>query len=387
MKLSIVIFILFCSQFLFADEKMAQIKASITQSIIADQVFPLEIEIDKEKFYPEYTLNNELQSYVENLLKRYRSDYSVVVVIENGTGNILAMSGLERIDNKQNLSLALSNSHPAASLFKLVTAMSLIDDAGLDPNSKISFRGRGTTLYKHQIQQIRPVQEREITLEKAFATSNNPAFGKAAVNNLNLLSLVKKSLLLGFNSDLMSDIDVQKSKIKMPLDNYELAELASGYNVETTISPLHAAIIVSSIANNCKTIRPKLISKIRNENHEEFKFGDEDFLSETILATDDCNSLKNIMKSVVQNGTAKSLKKRINKNILSRLEIGGKTGSLTGGIPFGKRDWFISYSKDLYSPTEEGISISVMNINKKKWYVKSSEIAGDIFNFYYKSKK
>jgi hypothetical protein len=84
----------------------------------------------------------------------------------------------------------------------------------------------------------------------------------------------------------------------------------------------------------------------------------------------------------ITKGTARSSFRR-SLYLLNKLEIGGKTGSITGGEPYGKRDWFVSYAKSLEDKTDKGISICVMIVNQKKWYIKSPLLAKNIMEYYY----
>ncbi len=90
------------------------------------------------------------------------------------------------------------------------------------------------------------------------------------------------------------------------------------------------------------------------------------------------------MELTVRRGTARGAFRRMKRSIKSKLDIGGKTGSITGGVPFGKRDWFAAYATPKNRVLGKGISISVMNVNVKKWYIKSTYLAKNIIEFYYK---
>ena len=54
------------------------------------------------------------------------------------------------------------------------------------------------------------------------------------------------------------------------------------------------------------------------------------------------------------------------------------------GLPYGKRDWFSAFAIPHKSSQDKGISISVMNINLEKWFVRSTVLAKNIIEFYYK---
>ena len=89
------------------------------------------------------------------------------------------------------------------------------------------------------------------------------------------------------------------------------------------------------------------------------------------------------MVDVVKNGTARRLSRKLKSKVKGQLLLGGKTGSITGGMPYGKRDWFVGFAMPKNGKSK-GISFAVMHINQKKWYVRSTYIAKNIIDYYYK---
>jgi hypothetical protein len=72
------------------------------------------------------------------------------------------------------------------------------------------------------------------------------------------------------------------------------------------------------------------------------------------------------------------------KNLHKKLEIGAKTGSITGGFPFGKHEWITVFARPKAGKKgDKGISVAVLNINKEKWYVRSGYIAKKLIEYYY----
>ena len=65
---------------------------------------------------------------------------------------------------------------------------------------------------------------------------------------------------------------------------------------------------------------------------------------------------------------------------IKNIEVAGKTGSITGGVPYGKRDWFVSFAKRKGQEEDSGISVCIMIVNVKKWYVKSTFLAKKIID-------
>jgi hypothetical protein len=95
--------------------------------------------------------------------------------------------------------------------------------------------------------------------------------------------------------------------------------------------------------------------------------------------------MQEMMGMTIDGGTARRSFKKMNNGYKDNLEIGGKTGSITGGTPYGKRDWFAAYALPRDKTKGKGISISVMNVNVKKWHVKSSMLAKNVIEYYYKN--
>ena len=65
----------------------------------------------------------------------------------------------------------------------------------------------------------------------------------------------------GFNQDLMKEFSLGQSFFEEPKNDYNLAEIASGFNKKTMMSPIHAALLSSVIVNKGVIKYPFIISK------------------------------------------------------------------------------------------------------------------------------
>ncbi len=347
------------------------------------KTFPTKVDLKEEQVNIKYSFNNDLTDYIKKILKRYRSDYSSVIVIDNETGYILSAVGYERQGNQFNITLPFSSTHPSASLFKIVTTADLLEKSEVTKDSVFKFRGRGTTLYKYQLKDKKSRWQRRQSFERAFAYSNNVIFGKAAIKNSSGERLFDMAADFGFNEKLMEEISLSKSVFEMPDTDYELAEKASGFNKKTMISPIHAAVMASVIANDGVLNYPRVVTEI-NDNVTQKVIWSPQHRTKRVLEVPTARELQELMEATVKRGTARGSFRRLNRKLRKGLEIGGKTGSITGGVPFGKRDWFTSFAIPTNKNHGKGISIAVMNINLEKWYVKSSYLARKVIEFYYK---
>jgi cell division protein FtsI/penicillin-binding protein 2 len=342
-----------------------------------------QIDYDSTKYNVQYTFNSDLEDFIKKQLSLYRPDYTSVVVMDNETGEVLAAVDYSRKKKAFGRDLAFSNSHPAASVIKVITAADLLENTHIKSNTEFHYSGRSTTLYKHQLKAPRVRQRwiRSIDFEKAFATSNNVIFGRSAIENLTPAGLKKMAEKFGFNKKIVEGVNLSPSVFTLAKDQYNLAEYASGLNRTTQMSPVHGAVIASVVANGGVIRHPVVIKSLEgiNDNKTIFPPLKKD---QAVLTPQTAAELRTLFMRTVTHGTARASFRR-SKYLLERLEIGGKTGSLTGGEPFGKRDWFVSYAKSLEDKNDKGISICVMIVNQKKWYIKSPLLAKNIMEFYY----
>lgn len=228
-------------------------------------------------------------------------------------------------------------------------------------------------------------KSRPQTFEMAFAKSNNVIFGKAAIKHSSPNDLVKTAEEWGFNTPLLSEVSTV-SKIKPTIDDYEFAELASGFNTTTVITPIHGAVLSSIVANNGILKNPKLVESIKTPNSEE-NLWELANVEKRVMTPVVSEELRHMMMATIEDGTARKQFRKMNRGFKDVLEIGGKTGSITGGKPFGKRDWFTAYAMPKDHSKGKGISVAVMNVNVKRWHVKSSFLAKNVIEYYFKNVK
>lgn len=356
-----------------------------------DQVFlkpndwPKQTTIDNKPHLLDYTFNEQLNNFVRAQLRQYKTDYSTIVVIDNETGNVLAAQGYLGSSKKFDQSLVLAATHPSASLIKIITAADLVGKGNVTKETPFEFLGRSTTLFKYQLTDGRRGPSRAQSFETAFAKSNNVIFGKAAIKHSSPNDLVKTAEEWGFNVPLLSEVS-SVSQIKTAEDNYEFAELASGFNTTTTITPIHGAVMSAIIANDGILKNPKLLASIKRPNSND-ELWEKTEVEKRVMTPKVAEELRTMMVATIEDGTARKQFRKMNRGFRDVLEIGGKTGSITGGKPFGKRDWFTAYAMPKDRTLGKGISIAVMNVNVKRWHVKSSFLAKNIIEYYYRNVK
>jgi len=313
------------------------------------------------------TIDWDLQEYVASAAKKARTGFVTVVVLNPRTGEILAMYGKDSSGEDDSLCL---DSYLAASLFKVVTATAAIDYAGMSVGSMCTYTDNAHTLYKSQISAKESKRwATEVTLARAFASSNNVIFGKLGAMSLGEGPLLLTAMRLGFWKAPIVDCQSTPSTVFIPESQFNLAELASGYNRYTRVSPIHAAQMVSAVLNDGAMIRPKILKV-------------SDTASEQVMCRETADELRAMMCQTVKNGTvSRTFSKSRYDRVLKELTIGGKSGSINGVEPEGRRNWFMGFAEN--PSTGESITIGCLVIRDRSHWPEAHDLAKNIIRHYF----
>ncbi|MBI3534525.1 MAG: penicillin-binding protein [Deltaproteobacteria bacterium] len=350
------------------------------------QYYPKEIDIflngKLETTYVEYTLDVELQEFMENLFSSYQPDYAAFVALDPKTGKILSLISYAKIHSKLNENLALKASYPAASIFKIVTASAAIGEKNFTANTIIPFNGANHTLYRSNILQSKFTRfTRYMSLKDAFAKSVNTVFGKIGAFSLGSDGLREYADRFGFNRKITGDLPVGESKAIIPNDAWGLAESASGFTQNNTMSPLQGALMVSAIVNQGVMMEPYLVQLLSLKSGKSLYTALPHELGQT-LDQKTALEMRELMRETIRIGTSRRSFRGFSRGRFTGMDIGGKTGSLSGKNPKGKYDWFIGYAEKNNQP----LALSVLTIHEKYWKVKSSYLGRRAIERYFLDK-
>lgn len=325
-----------------------------------------------------YHIDRELQAAVEAELEKYRPDYGMVVALDAETGRILAMADVRR-DGEDHDNMALRASYPAASVFKTVTAAAAIDIGKARASTVVPYNGKTTTLFKRDVFNHRNNQwTRHDTLEESFARSANTVFARLGIFTVGGDRLMEYSERFLFNRPLDADIPIEESTLEMdPEEEWSIAETASGYTRSTNISPIHGALLAATVVNDGSMPAPRLIDAITDE-YGIILFESETAFPKPVVSRETATEMRKLMRETVASGSASKPFRGFEKNF-ANVEVGGKTGSLTGFHPEGKYDWFVGYATD----GDRKIAYAALCINKEYWYVKSAHLARRLVESYF----
>lgn len=326
-----------------------------------------------------YTIDSALQSEADRLWQKYNPDYGIFVAIDPASGHILAMSDAMRAGTTSR-NLSLVNTFPAASISKIITAVAAVNEHEAKAKTIIPFNGKTTSLYKKNIFQHEDNKwTKEYSLKESFAKSVNSVFGRLGAVTLGAEKMLEYAARLGFNGRFASDIQFANGVIEIdPEDAWQVAEMASGYTVRNTLSPLHAAALAATAINDGNLTAPVLVNSLSGPYGIPLYVHRRPAVSRA-MSVETAGQLQQMMQATVTIGSAKKSFRGFFQGDLEDAVVGGKTGSLTGFNPRGKYDWFVGFGKH----GNKKIAYAVLCINVEKWYVKSARYAREILEYYF----
>ena len=324
------------------------------------------------------TIQPRVQEHLHNLFQKYAPLIAAGVVLDARSGAVLAMAnytkgsaGRELLPDGED-NYCLYAGFPAASLIKIITAAAALEIKGFSPEQTLPVAGRYHTLYRSQLGLDKPLHRAEqVPLSKAFALSINPFFGVLGTTYLSDAAFTKIAQGFLFNTQIPFDLPVQPSTLMQPHDDFERAERASGYNTQTIISPLHAALIASLAANEGTIMQPYLVERVTDSAGKELYSKSITTLSSP-LSSASVQQLRTLMQATVRTGTARGafayLRARRETN---DWVTGGKTGSIDLPGHRGRCDWFAGFGQD----GETRIAVACILIHGANRTVRSSYVA------------
>lgn len=336
------------------------------------------------------SINIEIQDVAENALKKCLIENDAlqgcVVLMDVKSGFVEVMASLSYNEKKNKYeeayNFALRHNVEPGSTFKAITMLTLLEN---DPNFDIERKlNLGTTDYKvfhrrtmrdsHRVTD----DEGNVTIRSAFEQSSNIAFATLVTeafeqNPDRFIDLIYKTkinepLNLDIKGEAKPDIkttnDKRWSKLSLPW-------MSIGYEVMMT--PIQILTYYNAIANDGVMVKPQFVKEIRHGNEVKHVF-DTIVINERIASENTISTLQELLKGVVENGTAKSMSKL-------GFSVAGKTGTAQisqGSAGYNKKNYTATFVG--YFPADDpkySCIIVVSNPRGKKYY--GGSVSGPVF--------
>lgn len=297
------------------------------------------------------TLNAELQQIAHDALGDRQG---AVVAIEPSTGKVLAMVSkpdydpnslannykdiIQDEDSKVLLNQSTQGLFVPGSIFKIVTTLAYLRSGG-DPDNYSYYCNGAISLDSDNGESYIRCYDGEVhgelDLIDSFAESCNASFANLGLSiDINKMNQVSEELL--FNQDLPTKFTTAKSQFNLSDSDsdWQIGATSIGQG-NTVISPIHAAMLVSAIANGGTLMEPYVIDEIQNvdgtvlEKNMPESYG-------SLMSESESEQLTEMMKAVVDYGTGYRLSDR-------SYDAAGKTGTAEV-VGRGNNAWFVGFA-------------------------------------------
>jgi len=257
---------------------------------------------DSVEGYVRYTFDENMHDDMAEVYLRYQPDYACFVAMDAETGAILNLTSFIKADEEWD-NLVMRSDYPAASVFKMVTAAAGLDMGKLSPSTVIPFNGKSTTLYKNQVLKHKNNKwTRKPTLKESFAKSINSVFARIGIFDLGAGNLTAYANRFGFDREMNTDFNLPQSKIALDFDDkWEIAEAASGYTRDITLSPIHAAQMAAIVANDGKMVTPYMVESVLSPKGEYLYKAQHNNTGERVISENTAEQMRSLMQETTAN--------------------------------------------------------------------------------------
>jgi cell division protein FtsI/penicillin-binding protein 2 len=310
----------------------------------------------------EYSLDEALTEEVFEIFRRGRVERGEAIVLDPRSGRLLAYVSTSPDG------LPPERTYPAASIVKLVTAATLLEEAPDEAARPCIYRGNRYRLSRRRL--ARPTSGHETTLARALASSNNQCFSQWAVHVLGEEKMREAIARFGWLAPPAPGHQAgQIEEIKSDLD---LGRLGSGLD-GIRVNPLHIASL-ATILTGGQWIESWWIDRVVDSSGRSIPIPAR-APSRPVISQDVADQLRSMMVGTTTKGTARSaFRPRRGRPMLGEIDVAGKTGNLTGSDPYGRYEWFLGLAP-AENPT---IAVVVLQLQSNLWWSRSSELAAKV---------
>jgi len=310
----------------------------------------------------EYTLDAELTRQVFRVLEQGRVSLGHVILLDPHTGRVLAYASTDTE------SFPGTRAYPAASLVKVITAAAALEASPETASIPCRFSGSPYKLTRRRLDP--PRSGNEVSLRKALATSNNQCFAQLAVHALGSNALVRAIERFGWLASPAPAHDA--GSVDPGEDRLDLGRLGCGL-AGCNITPLHAAQLASALVDG-ELVTPRWVDRVLDADGRLLPLPARP-APRRVMSPELAQQLREMLVDTTTGGTATSaFRDRRRRPLLGEIRVAGKTGSLSGGEPEGRFEWFVGVA-----PADEPrIAVAVLVVQGELYWRTASQIAADV---------
>jgi cell division protein FtsI/penicillin-binding protein 2 len=266
-----------------------------------------------------------VQDEIDRGVKRYHASYGMAVMMNPGTGEILAMYSSPGFDPNNASSSSISHRRnrvitdifEPGSTFKIFPAAALLQENLKKPNDIVFCENGKYRFYDHTVDDSKKYAW--LSFRRVIENSSNIGMVKlsADMTKNTLYQYIKN---FGFDSQTgVNLIGESTGLLSKPKDFSGLSKGVISFGQEIGVTALQMTSAYSAVINGGQLQRPYLISEIRTADGEVVEKHDTKLIRR-VISQDIAETLKQFMIGTVERGTG-------NKAGIDGVTIGGKTGT------------------------------------------------------------
>lgn len=235
---------------------------------------------------------------------------------------------------------AISENYPPGSTFKIIDAAAALTK-GIKPDTVLpapdlyTLPGTQTTLSNYDSEKCSSTQQD--TLLHSFTISCNTTFAKLAVDQLGESDLRAMATKFGVSDKgFQMPLTVAPSTLGPIVDKPSLAQSAIGQR-DVRFTVMQDAMLSCVVANGGQLMKPYLVAQTQAPDLSVLDKASPQKMGDAAMSGSVASELKDLMVSVVQNGTGK-------KAQIPGVQVAGKTGTaqVAEGVP--DHSWFTGFA-------------------------------------------
>ena len=331
------------------------------------------------------TIDPVLQGIATGAMRARHIPEATVVLLDPQSGEVLVYAS--HLEQGPPRDLAVEARAPAASVFKIITASALVDDAGLGPDTRQCYSGGEERILPSDLID-NPARDRWcVTLGGAMGRSVNAVFARLASKHLDPLRLERAASHFGFGQPVAFDTKVEPSTLHIPEGGLAFARTAAGF-WNTTLSPLHAAWISAALERGGDPVRPFIVRQVVAREGTVTEVPPRVATHTPIVTTTTAAALTSMMEHTVSEGTSfRAFHDGRRTPFLPGLTVAGKTGTLTDDHAQRYYTWFTGFAPSHPVEGVRPIAVAVLVVNGPSWRVKANVLAREVLQAYFAEQK
>ena len=327
------------------------------------------------------TIDPELQRTVSTILAARHFPEASVVLMEVETGHVLVYAS--HIEGQPARDLLVEATAPSASVFKIVTAAALVEEAHVTPETQRCYSGGEQRIGALDLVED-PRRDRWCTtVAGAMGRSINTIFARLAKEELTPPKLEAMARRFGYGRALAFDVPVQPSSLHVPTEPLEFARTAAGF-WNSTLSPLEAVELSAIVAHGGETVRPSIVEKVATAAGAVAWTPPDPAPARRVVAKETADQLEQMMERTVSDGTCfRAFHDVRGTSYLPGITVAGKTGTLTDPEPRRYYTWFTGFAPVHPQGDVKQVAVAVLVVNGPNWELKANVVARETLRAYF----